>query len=192
MRAGWVFHLTLGESITGAQFAQLKRRFFNRLSRVPHRGWHWVAEFQSRGAVHLHLFWLGLRPWAVERAWLCLAARYGAAWAGQRIGYVAAGAMGWRKYQAKHGARGVHNYQRRLPEALDWRGAGRMWGVRGDFPLCPVRVLRLTRKSFFAFRRRWRKLLAAQGYGIHSCLWQMGGWGEVLPLLRGLEYVQLE
>lgn len=156
--------LTVGRdlAITPRLFLQMRTAFFHRLRRMGLTRLHWLAEFQRDGTPHLHM--MAYFPPAedahrlcerVTNHWLSVAAATGAQRTGQHVVPVTH-LKGWKIYLAKHGARGVNHYQRKMPPG--WQEPGRMWGYLGDWPTRKVE-LEVDAVTFFRFRRfvrSWR------------------------------------
>jgi len=109
------------------------RRYFlkNCAKRWDMRRVHWVTEWQKRGAPHLHLaIWFcgdaeqaDAKPdgqmecipeaYQLLNLWLKIAKDCGAGIKGQDVKPISlTDQQHWLQYQAKHGVRGVSNYQR--------------------------------------------------------------------------------
>jgi hypothetical protein len=156
---GYGVTLTLRDCPDSEQWARLLLALFTRLRRAGFIRWHWVVEWQRRGVPHLHMAVYGPAGgpnpglW-VQRAWLELAARYGAGSRSQDATAIT-GPVGWLKYLSKHASRGVRHYQRQgKPDG--WETTGRLWGHGGDWPTAePVR-LELDGPEFWRYRRMVR------------------------------------
>jgi len=156
--------LTLGRelAITPQVFTAMRKSFFMRLRRMGLVRLHWLTEFQRDGTPHLHMMvyfpptddWLSLCE-RVRNHWLSVAVATGAERAGQHVVPVSH-LKGWKIYLAKHGARGVNHYQRKMPAG--WEEPGRMWGYLGEWPTRRLE-LETDDETFFRFRRfvrSWR------------------------------------
>jgi len=130
---------------------------------------HWVVEWQSRGAPHIHMSvyfpettdgseWTTLHQ-AMNRHWLDLTGYLGTHLRGQHIVAIRDAAF-WGAYMTKHAARGQEHYQRQqglLPEA--WEASGRMWGKFGLWPVSQDQF-ECDDATFYRFRRwvrRWQR-----------------------------------
>lgn len=150
--------------------------FFKRLRRKGLYRLHWLTEWQSRGAPHLHFAaWfdtskvaqvvgdLGLPvqafPALVASDWLQLSAPYRSGPDAQHVVSIF-DELGWLQYLAKHASRGAAHYQRAIGSIpAGWEKTGRMWGHLGDFPTREPLGLELDDLGWFCFRRivrRWR------------------------------------
>lgn len=144
------------------EFHRMRTNFIKRL-RDSHglvRG-HWLIEWQRRGVPHMHgcFYFAGTDNYPdIPGMWCDIAEAYGARRQGQHVAPIY-DTVGWLKYLAKHGARGVHHYQRsndNMPEG--WSKTGRMWGYVGDWPLREAMRFSIDREGFWQFRRivqRW-------------------------------------
>ena len=124
--------------------------------------WHWLTEFQQRGAPHLHVFLLvppgSQAPSRIESYWLWKTVHTGSKSRGQRIELVNS-AVGWARYLGKHGARSVEHYQRsELPPG--WDVTGRLWGKGGDWQVV-ADEFDVPARDFFALRRWLHRYLVA-------------------------------
>mgnify|MGYP001116412285 FL=1 len=153
---------------TSDDWHRLRRAWIDRMRRLGMIRLHWVTEWQRRGVPHLHVaIWFpsdayeqGAASGAL-RAWVDLAAPYGASLRGQHAALID-GAVGWFRYVSKHASRGVKHYQRspeNIPEG--WRRrTGRVWGKSGDWPTAEKRRFRLQDHrgdgGWFAYRRMVR------------------------------------
>lgn len=160
--AYWVT-LTCGRDVGPAEWRRIRKRMLDRLARSGMSLCHWVSEFQRSGRPHLHMLVWGVQGWRIVRHWLAVMPE--ASVLGQHIRAVRdAGVL---RYLAKHGARGVANYQRLDKSTLsgEWSevSAGRMWGVRGDWRpfLGEDRVEEIGAAAWYALRRRYRAWSAA-------------------------------
>lgn len=169
----WWVTLTVGEDIPSpALWKRRKASWVNVLrKRCERRGvellMHHVVEFQRRGAPHVHALVRGPHPFEPLSVWAELWP--GVSLLGQHCRAVT-GPAGVVRYQAKHGSRGVANYQRD-PKGLreDWRteSAGRLWGIRGDWGpyLDDEAVVEITEREYFDVRRRFRRWTRARRRG---------------------------
>lgn len=175
-RRGFCFTLTVGKRIpTPAAFSRMRKRLFHEFRNAGMVCWHWVVEWQRRGAPHLH----GIAYYDHDATftmpayaatslmhnlpftWLntCRAAELtGAGLKGQdwtETGDV----LGWLHYLAKHLSRGVSHYQRN-PETLpdEWKQGGcKVWGFGGDWPRSEPVELPANNATRYAMRRWWCK-----------------------------------
>lgn len=146
--------LTFGreEIVSPDALRDVRQSLFWRLRRMGLIRLHWLVEFQGDGTPHLHmLLYLPMadQEAAIRSHWLDVAGWTGARVSGQHVVSVNH-LRGWKQYLGKHGIRGVHHYQRQMPEG--WEEPGRMWGKLGDWP---TRALELEcdLETFFRFRR---------------------------------------
>lgn len=144
--------------------------------------WHWVVEWQRRGAPHVHLAVYGPeggleRPaFVAVSAWLRITQRWRTLPTGQ-VCVAITGPVGWLKYLSKHAARGVAHYQRQGKPA-GWETTGRLWGYGGAWPTAePVEGLLSTRQF-------WRVRRMVRGYAIADAR-SRGDWPAV-RYLRGM------
>jgi len=149
---------------THAEWAALRKAWFERQRRAGMLRAHWVTEWQRRGVPHLHgvVYWPACegdgRTYAkylgsMLDGWLALTEIYGAAHQAQHTSNIY-DSLGWLKYLAKHAARGAAHYQRAaegIPEG--WKKTGRMWGYLGDWPRRDVLKLSVGNDAFFRYRR---------------------------------------
>ncbi len=133
---------------TAADWHAVRRAYLHRLRRLGMVRLHWVVEWQRRGVPHLHgvAFFPESGRGAVDADqladhWCAAAAAYGPRPAAQCVRSVT-DMVGWGKYLAKHGARGVAHYQRSADSVPSgWAaGTGRVWGHGavpgiGDWPI---------------------------------------------------------
>lgn len=156
--------LTLGRDLTinPKTFTKMRNAFLERLRRMGLIRLHWLTEFQRDGTPHLHMMaYFASSPDALALCqrvcnhWLSVAAATGAQRSGQHVVPVTH-LKGWKIYLAKHGARGVKHYQRKMPAG--WEEPGRMWGYLGEWPTRKIE-LETDADTFFRFRRfvrAWR------------------------------------
>jgi len=141
----------------------LDRAFRSLMKRYDRMGvirLQWVMEMQRRGTPHFHLAIytpqeLPKRGWELIEHWLELAEPWGASWASQKVKPMT-DVNGWFGYVSKHASRSVGHYQRQgMPPG--WEKTGRLWGVRGEWPLAsePMRF-DLSREAWFRYRRMLR------------------------------------
>lgn len=146
---GWGYAVTLtlrDIPPTADEWHRLRRAFLMRMQRAGMSRFHWVTEWQRRGAPHLHgalFFPEGTRgrrgeppDLLIRDAWLAVAGEaYGAQQWAQQVRRIT-GAVGWFQYLSKHAARGVSHYQRageNIPPG--WQShTGRVWGYGGEWP----------------------------------------------------------
>lgn len=162
---------------TAADWHAVRRRFVKRLERAGMVRLHWVVEWQRRGVPHLHgiAFFPESGLGAVEADalvdhWCAAAAAYGTRPGAQCVRPVT-DMVGWGKYLAKHGARGVAHYQRSADSIpAGWAaGTGRVWGHVaspgfGDWPLQAPEVHTWANgdSSWWRLRRLYRGWARAQ------------------------------
>lgn len=171
---GWSFTLTIRDCPpTPKEWAEWCAVYWKRLMKHGAIRLHWVIEWQRRGCPHLHgsvYFPDDMTRGEVQNVLLagwCYRNPYGAQMQSQRSLPIY-DAIGWAKYVAKHAARGVRHYQRspeNIPE--QWKGrTGRMWGVRGDWPVSePIRIDLQDKAGdggWYAFRRLVRSYGVSQ------------------------------
>lgn len=149
-------------------FHAMVRAMIERLRRVGAIRWHWVIELTRSGTPHVHAtVWLPAGPSPADRreaiveAWVAVTARRGLSVSPSAVCVRRMTSEGWVQYCAKHGQRGVRNYQRQrdsLPES--WRDRpGRLWGHGGSWPTAAERApyrLQLGQRAFWVYRRRVR------------------------------------
>jgi hypothetical protein len=130
--------LTIGSLVTCQQWLSIRQRFvyWLRCEDAVLAG-HWLVEFQSRGAPHMHLFLV--LDWSMAfqfrsklmKKWLDLVSITGALERGQFTSQLD-DPLGWLRYLARHGSRSISHYQRDgLPPG--WFVSGRLWGRFGDW-----------------------------------------------------------
>lgn len=148
-------------------WAAVLKRLFQRLRDSNMTRWHWVVEWQRRGAPHVHLavYSDDLDPDAIGAVviahWRALTAKpYGSAARGQTSVEIT-GALGWLKYLSKHASRGVAHYQRQGMPA-GWSKSGRLWGYGGSWPVSEPVAGVLDQRQFWAVRRMVRRYAIAQ------------------------------
>lgn len=181
---------------TPDEWHKLRRRWVERMRRAGLLRLHWVTEWQRRGVPHLHVaLWMGEPTTAALinpvlrcplRAWLAVAADYGAEPWGQHVTPIT-DAVGWFQYVAKHAARGVRHYQRSTENIpREWQEkTGRVWGRVGDWvTVDSMRVeLQDNRDSgdggYFAFRRLARAWRTADARAV-------GDWRRLVYARRAL------
>jgi hypothetical protein len=161
---GCALTLTVGECPeTSDQWHGMRRAFERSLRRMGLIRMHWLTEWQRRGVPHMHqAIWLPgpADPWDGPRYfgrifdhWLRIAEPFGAKLAGQHFAFIG-DAVGWFKYVSKHGARGLHHYQRApASRPRGWRRTGRMWGRVGHWMHREAMRLELCSEAFWRFRR---------------------------------------
>jgi len=162
------FSLTIGEiPATSDDWTLLRNAFFERLRRMGMVGFHWLTEWQRRGAPHLH--GVALFPASdtsnlcdgVSYHWLQASSRYRAGVRSQHAVFVHS-LTGWLQYLGKHGARGVNHYQRsskHIPKG--WEKTGRLWGQGGDWPTMENPFV-VSDEGFNQFRRFLRNYNVAK------------------------------
>lgn len=159
---GLAMSLTFGRSdvVTPARLKKCRELLLGFLRDIGAIHYHWLVEFQADGAPHLHglVIFEGPSSELMDRVlnyWLRLTEFAGSKSTGQHIKWCNL-LKGWKKYLAKHGARGVLHYQRQAPEG--WEHPGRLWGASRGWPRSRWEV-GIDRKGFQRFRRvvrRWR------------------------------------
>lgn len=147
---------------SAAEFHRLRKNFLQRL-RDSHgliRG-HWLIEWQARGVPHLHgCFYFETPVWpnVIADIWCDIVSDYGAKPVGQHLAPIH-DPVGWLKYLAKHGARGIQHYQRQNKNRpREWDKSGRLWGYVGDWPIRDPMRFEVGREGFWQYRRlvnRW-------------------------------------
>lgn len=176
---GWAVTLTVREiPPSSKEWSSSVERLTLALRRDPSISrWHWVVEWQQRGAPHLHLAVYGdaTTPSRVVSAWLRVAAEFEPEPWGQKFEPIS-GAVGWLKYLSKHASRGVHHYQRwgRPP---GWTTTGRLWGKSTTWP-CSLPVHGQMDGETFYRTRRWLR-----GYLVSEAR-AKGDWRRVGYLRR--------
>lgn len=139
---------------------------FQRFRKAGFVRWHWVVEWQRRGAPHVHLAVYAddvaaHRPGpVVVEAWLELAREYGARAGGQHVVAIT-GPVGWLQYLSKHASRGVQHYQR-MGRPEGWDRTGRLWGKGGDWPSVEAVKGSLSGSEFWRVRRMVRSFAVAE------------------------------
>lgn len=155
---------------TADQWCELVQKLLRRVRQMPDSlRWHWIVEWQRRGAPHLHLAVYssadnahsgrGIGD-AVAVAWLEIASEFAA---GRRSQFVTpiTGPTGWLKYLSKHAARGVGHYQRQ-GSPTGWDRTGRLWGYGGDWPVIAWEAALLSPGQAVRARRMVQHYLVAQ------------------------------
>lgn len=183
------------------EWSRLRQAWLLRLRRMGMIRFHWVTEWQQRGAPHLHAAVYFEHELTAAgrldllRAWLDVAGDYGCQVWGQRVEALR-DAAAWGRYCAKHSARSSSHRQRRgMPPG--WTKSGRLWGQGGDWPRRVLtfavdmagfhQMRRLTRswriadarKEADAATRRRRELLARRCLSRSergSSVWGMREW----------------
>lgn len=185
---GFSFTFTVSQDVpeTAQKWASMVQRLavaFNRGTfRTPSAlRYHWVTEWQMRGAPHLHgaVYFEpslvtaagGVKAMcqALENVWAAIAGLGHTA--GQHVSPIF-DALGWSQYCAKHAARGAKHAQRSADVAPEqWEGrTGRMWGKGGSWPIVePVRIdddrisFHMLRRLIFRYKRGefWRRVFSA-------------------------------
>lgn len=95
-------------------------------------------------------------PEAIVRKWLHLTRSWGTRRLGQHWASIDDKPVFWLEYTAKHGARGVANYQRDIANMPDsWQGnTPQLWSKCGDWPIPPaLEVCGVDEKDLYQFRR---------------------------------------
>lgn len=158
---GLSFTFTVGKEVpTAKEFHRWRSLFFKELRRRSSViCYHWVIEWQARGAPHLHGVYY-YQPAAndfypPDGIWCRLASASGALHYGQMVRPIR-DTTGWLKYLAKHASRSVNNYQR-SPDNVPagWKSStGRVWGYGGDWPRVePFEPTFDSQKQAYSFRR---------------------------------------
>jgi hypothetical protein len=150
---------------TSDDWRQLLNRLFRSLREAGFIRWHWVVEWQRRGAPHLHLAVYGPEDGAggcdVVGMWLRLTkAAYGAQIVSQHVEPIT-GIVGWLEYLSKHASRGVAHYQR-WGKPVGWEKTGRLWGYGGDWPTVEPVVGWMTTAQMHQVRRMVRNWAIAE------------------------------
>lgn len=160
----WVT-VTVGSDVpTPGEFKRTKRAWLDVLRRKAERAGetfllHHVVEFQRRGAPHVHAIVWGVAEYAPLAEWVRL--NPGVSLLGQHC-RVRMDPRAVVRYVAKHGSRGMTNYQRSpavLKDAWATESAGRLWGIRGDWEpyLGAENVVEMPEAEWYAVRRRYRR-----------------------------------
>lgn len=149
---------------TPKEWTRLIDVFIKRLRRLGLIRYHWVTEWQRRGVPHLHMCAYFTTPIILNsrrkliKAWCQISSAFKAGYSSQHIVAIN-GLQGWLQYSAKHGARGIHHYQRSNPPA-EWQiSTGKVWSKGGDWPTIKMDT-DLSGNEFHRFRRivrAWRK-----------------------------------
>ena len=151
-------------------WAERRQAWYAALKRHGLVHWHWVTEWQRRAVPHLHalLVYPNQRT-AVEaiepglHAWLRANRDLHPAKPGQRWGTVRS-IKAIARYQAKHVARTVKNYQRDAAYMpASWRGrTGRVWGASQGFPRLEPKVAYLSVEQADIMRKNMARVAASQ------------------------------
>lgn len=170
---------------THEDWKKLREALFFRLRCKGLYRLHWLTEWQSRGAPHLHFAaWFDLAvverlassygvpaaalPALVKADWLQLSAPFRSGTDAQHVEPIFDD-LGWLQYLSKHASRGAAHYQRAIGSIpKGWEKTGRMWGHLGDFPTREPLGLELDDLGWFCFRRvvrRWRIAQARSSKG---------------------------
>lgn len=148
---------------TPKDWHQCRDLFVRRLKRKGMIRFHWVTEWQKRGVPHLHMSGYFEKPLtkrqirAIKADWCEIASKYRPLQKSQYITPITS-LSGWLEYSAKHGARGMHHYQRSNPPKEWQENTGRVWGKGGDWPQVEIDTVIYT-NQFYKFRRlvkKWR------------------------------------
>lgn len=150
------------------EWASLRDTVLKFLRRRGMIRYHWVTEWQARGAPHLHgvvffdpeTFDLEVQGDFIQH-WCRITAHLGTLSRGQHADWYRSW-EGWAKYVSKHAGRGFSHYQRQadtLPKG--WDNAGRMWGRGGDWPTAESKV-ELLPDEWHRFRRLVRSYVVAR------------------------------
>lgn len=162
---GYAVTLTLRDTPPDAvTWHAMRKAWWERMKRTGAVRWHWVVEWQRRGAPHLHaaVYWLEeLTPAQVLRvkaAWQQIAQEFGVDLGAQKVEPIT-DAQGWAKYCAKHSARSGAHYQREGKGPEGWASTGRLWGHGGPWPVSEGRTFAVDVQGFHQMRRlvrSWR------------------------------------
>lgn len=168
---GYAITLTVKTCDTPEQWSIWRANFIKSLRRMGCFRYHFVTEWQRRGVPHLHCaVWLQTgRPAEMRdrsafiENWLRIASKGNPSQFAQDVKPMK-DCGHWLKYLAKHGVRGVSNYQRHasnIPKA--WKGeTGRVWLKGGDWPVMPFyKVEGLTQCQKHQMRRLFCRYLAS-------------------------------
>ena len=168
--------------VSAAMFHGWLKKWLQYMKRHGMRHYYWILEFQGSGNPHLHvLVWLDHEPEPLEtykalRSWVRMlnksgvgARQQGQVWESIDVGgevtvdgeTVPAHPERVLMYLAKHAARGVAHYQRRIENMPDdWRHrSGRVWGHDRSLPLCDAERIEVDYATFWRYRRlvrSWR------------------------------------
>lgn len=171
----------MGE-VSASLFHGWLKRWLQYMKRHGLQHYYWILEFQASGNPHLHvLAWLDHEPDALEtykalRSWVRMlnksgvcARQQGQVWETIDLGgelvvdgeRMSAHPERVLMYLAKHAARGVAHYQRRIENMPDdWRQrSGRVWGHDRGLPLCDAESVEVDYPTFWRYRRlvrSWR------------------------------------
>lgn len=177
---GVTFTLTVGRELpTATQFHSWIKSLTQQFRDWGCLRYHWVIEWQERGAPHLHgVVYFPASSWciptsdatplviAIPLAWLRISAASGSMSFGQHAVPIK-DKLGWLKYLAKHASRGVNNYQRspdNIPE--QWKtGTGKVWGYGGNWERMEEVPIPLTGRPAYRFRRCLVKYLNSKEQG---------------------------
>lgn len=163
---GVSFSLTVRDIPENAEaWERLRGALLDRLRRMGLKRFHWVTEWQERGAPHLHGIAYFVQPqevmacWVVHH-WLQVSAPYGSGYRSQDAKGVPR-LSGWLQYLTKHGSRTASNRQRLLGAMPPgWEKAGRLWGKGGEWPV-RSQAVECDEATLFAYRRILRRHAAA-------------------------------
>lgn len=143
---------------TSDDWQRLLNTYLQRLYRRKAIRSHVLTEWQRRGAPHLHgAIWFPSGEavgWdTLVTPWLEVAKDYEPA-PGSQTAQPIDNLVGWFQYVSKHGARGLHHYQR-SPDNVPagWTKTGRMWFKRGDWPTREAMRVNLDMPGYHRFRR---------------------------------------
>ena len=168
---GYALTLTVHSCDTPTEWSRWRANFIKSLRRLGLVRFHCVTEWQRRGVPHLHCaVWLQPGRTAEMRdrrriidAWLRVAADGQPSELAQDVKPMK-DCFHWLRYLAKHGVRGVNNYQRHWSNVpKKWQGeTGRVWLKGGDWPLMPFfKVEGLTQEQKHQMRRLFCRYLAS-------------------------------
>jgi hypothetical protein len=155
---------------------------------------HWLVEFQSRGAPHMHLFlvlhWSGAFKFrsVLMQKWLSLVASTGALERGQHTSQLD-DPLGWLRYLARHGSRSISHYQRDgLPDG--WTVTGRLWGRFGPWHLSSERYV-CNDRVYFQLRRIALKLMTQQARRDLETAWLFGDLKKIQAIKTRINRLRL-
>ena len=175
--------------VSAAMFHAWLKRWIQYMKRHGLLHYYWILEFQATGNPHLHLLvwldhdWDALEQYKALRSWVNMlnksdvgARLQGQIWENIDVGgelvvdgeRVPAHPERVLMYLAKHAARGVAHYQRRLSNMPDdWQyRSGRVWGHDHGLPLREQEDFETDYPTFWTFRRLVRRWRLAEARGI--------------------------
>ena len=162
---GFSFTLTIRDCPSSPdKFHAMRDAFIKRLRRDGSVRTHWLIEWQRRQVPHFHgcvYFDPSVNIELIEEKiinhWCAVSNAYTSAPFAQKVLPIYE-TVGWLKYLAKHGARGVNHYQRsndNIPPG--WVKTGRMWGYTGDWPIGKPSRIELDYDGYYVLRRIQRR-----------------------------------